>query len=850
MKREKLLNAIGQIDDRLITEANPQAQVPRKKLRPQWIAALAACLILVLGIGVVAPIALGNREAGKVTMEINPGVEYTITKNGNVKSVRFLNDDAKKVLGEASLKGESLKNAISLTLAAYKIGGYMERNDTVLISFDKRLNENEKLKEAVAEDVRQVLEKETSVHTLVYVSESDNADTTALAEKYGISQGKAKLVGDAVGNSGLAEEALAKLPLDELVGLQKEIDSVVIDTKYIGILKAKSIALNDAGCTTRVTFTEARLIDEGNKYPYYRLVFHDTHTQWTYSINAINGDILAKNEVTLFISLEEARAIALKDAGLADPDFAEKVIFTKEELSRNQGRPCWVLEFYTSSYQYSYKIDAKTGEIIYFDYHIDIREAKRIALNDAGCQEKVVFTEEKLVSGGIKTPYYYFVFNDGRTQWTYRIDAVLGIVLEKQMESLFVTLQEAKEIALADANIPESEKVVFTKEELNRNQGCPCWILEFYTEKYQYSYKIDAKTKEILYNRRYIALPRAKDIAVTDAGYSPDAKLIFTTEELVDGGIKTPYYYFVFNDGGTQWTYRIDAVLGIVLEKQMESLFVTLQEAKEIALADANIPESERVVFTKEELNRNQGRPCWVLEFYTEKYQYVYKIDAKTGEILYSRRYIYMEIARKTALTDSGCTDINRIVFSDEGLVDGGIKTPYYYFVFNDGQTQWAYRINAVLGIILDKKVETLFVSLQKAKDIALQDANVSESERVVFTKEEPNPVPGRPYWVLEFYTMKYQYIYHIDARTGEILYSRRYIYMEIARKTALTDSGCTDINKIVFTDEGLVDGGIKTPYYYFVFNDGRTQWTYRIDALSGGILAKTLQVSRQDATP
>ena len=304
----------------------------------------------------------------------------------------------------------------------------------------------------------------------------------------------------------------------------------------------------------------------------------------------------------------------------------------------------------------------------------------------------------------------------------------------------------------------------------------------------------------------------------------------------------------MFNDGRTQWTYRIDAVLGIVLEKQMESLFVTLQEAKEIALADANIPESEKVVFTKEELNRNQGRPCWVLEFYTEKYQYVYKIDAKTGEILYSRRYIHMEIARKTALTDSGCPNQNRIVFTDEGLVDGGIKTPYYYFVFNDGQTQWAYRINAVLGIILDKKVETLFVSLQKAKDIALQDANVSESERVVFTKEEPNPVPGRPYWVLEFYTMKYQYIYHIDARTGEIFYSRRYIYMEIARKTALTDSGCTDINKIVFTDEGLVDGGIKTPYYYFVFNDGQTQWDYRINALSGGILAKTqtsLQVSR-----
>lgn len=33
MKRERLLNAIGQIDDRLVSEADPQAQVHRKSFR-------------------------------------------------------------------------------------------------------------------------------------------------------------------------------------------------------------------------------------------------------------------------------------------------------------------------------------------------------------------------------------------------------------------------------------------------------------------------------------------------------------------------------------------------------------------------------------------------------------------------------------------------------------------------------------------------------------------------------------------------------------------------------------------------------------------------------------------------
>lgn len=60
----------------------------------------------------------------------------------------------------------------------------------------------------------------------------------------------------------------------------------------------------------------------------------------------------------------------------------------------------------------------------------------------------VVYTEETLVDGGIKTPYYRLVFADTQTRWTYRIDAVLGSVLEKNQENIgtqeFISLEEAK----------------------------------------------------------------------------------------------------------------------------------------------------------------------------------------------------------------------------------------------------------------------------------------------------------------------------------------------------------------------------------------------------------------------
>ena len=664
---------------------------------------MATCLVLALCIGISIPLAGCNNteaEAGTVTMEINPGVEYVIARNGNVKAVRFLNDDAEKLLEEIELKGQSLKSALSITVAAYKAAGLMESNDTVLISFDKKLSGDEKLKESVSEVVREALEKTKSVHTVVYAAATDNDETAAIAKKYGVSQGKAQLIADAKKNSSMSEEEIANLPLDELVGLQKDVNSTVIDSEYIGIHKAKAIALNDSGCAARVEFTEARLINKGVKYPYYRLVFDDKRTQWTYLVNAVTGDILEKNEVALFISLEEAKDIALKDAGIKEKPEV-KVVFTKEELSRNSGRPCWILEFYTAEYQYSYKIDAKTGEIFFFDYHIDIRKAKEIALTDAGVYEdvaKITFTVEEYVGGGIKTPYFYFVFNNDAIQWTYRIDATLGIVLEKSEVTLLISLRKAREIALNDAGITDENEATFTKEELNRSTDRPCWILEFYTEKYQYSYKIDAKTGEIVFSTRYISMAKAKTIALSDAEFSDSNKVVFTVEELVDGGIKTPYYLFVFNNGFTQWTYRIDATDGSVMYRNKEVLMVSMDKAKEIALADAEIPKGVEVVFTKEILSRNSGRPCWILEFYTEKYQYSYKVDAKTGEVIFSRRYIYIERAREIALNDAGIEEVERVKFTVEELVDGGIKTPYYLFVFNNGRAQWTYRIDATDG--------------------------------------------------------------------------------------------------------------------------------------------------------
>ena len=576
MKTEVLLRSIGKINDELIADAESEANTKRK---PGWakLGTMAACLALVLCTGIATHAIRSNATAGTFTMDVNPSVEYTIAKSGAVKSIRSLNSDAENALSDVALGKQSVETALTRTVAAYEACGYMENGEaTVLISFDSRLDANAELKASLSAEIQQALEQTDAVGTLVFHSElTENVEAAKIAEEFHVSLGRADWILTAANKTGLPTDEVARMSLDELLKFQE-------------------------------------------------------------------ASGIASVSVSKFISLEEAKKIALKDAKL--DELTQKIVFTREELNRNQGKPCYLLEFYTGTNQYFYQIDAKSGSIIYAGKFITLSEAKKIALDDAGCEDKVSFTEETLVSGGIKTPYYRLVFADAKTQWTYRIDAVLGIVLEKKQKEIvtadFISLEEAKEIALKDAGLNEAtQKIVFTREELSRNSGKPCYILEFYTAKKQYSYKVDAKDGSIIEAYHFILLADAKKIALDDAGVN--VKVVFTTEDLVAGGIKSPYYYFVFESDSARWTYKIDAVLGVIMDKTCDKIiplapeFIGLEKAKQIALEDAGLDEAtQKIVFTREGLSRNQGKPCYILEFYTDKCAYSYKVDAVSGDIL------------------------------------------------------------------------------------------------------------------------------------------------------------------------------------------------------------------------
>ena len=460
MKTEVLLRSIGKINDELIADAESEANTKRK---PGWakLGIMAACLALVLCTGIAANAIRSDATAGTFTMDVNPSVEYTIAKSGIVKNVRYLNNDAENALSDVALGKQSVETALTRTVAAYEACGYMENGEaTVLISFDFRLDANAELKASLSAEIRKALEQTDAVGTLVFHSElTENAEAAKIAEEFHVSLGRADWILTAADKTGLPTDEVARMSLDELLKFQEASGIVSVS-------------------------------------------------------------------VSKFISLEEAKKIALKDAKL--DELTQKIVFTREELNRNQGKPCYILEFYTAKKQYSYKVDAKDGSIIEAYHFILLADAKKIALDDAGVNGKVAFTTEELVAGGIKTPYYRFVFADAKTQWTYRIDAVLGTVLEKQQKEIvttdFISLEEAKEIALKDAGLNEAtQKIVFTREELSRNQGKPCYILEFYTDKCAYSYKVGAVSGEII-GKKTEWFSRQESETVPDTSQNSDSK--------------------------------------------------------------------------------------------------------------------------------------------------------------------------------------------------------------------------------------------------------------------------------------------------------------------------------------
>lgn len=180
-------------------------------------------------------------------------------------------------------------------------------------------------------------------------------------------------------------------------------------------------------------------------------------------------------------------------------------------------------------------------------------------------------------------------------------------------------------------------------------------------------------------------------------------------------------------------------VLAISVASNARSVEISEQEAKNAAFAHAGISE-EDVLSLHVSKSVENGTPVYEIGFKTADKSYDYDIVRSSGEVLQSS---YHQVSQQ-AVDDASQTESS--LNSSAGNAN------------NSSQAEQSS--SAASAITKDQ-----------AKSIALQDANVSESDaQFIWVKEDRDD--GRAIYEVEFYANGTEYDYEIEQSTGRILSS------------------------------------------------------------------------------
>ncbi|MCC8101411.1 MAG: PepSY domain-containing protein [Clostridiales bacterium] len=261
-----------------------------------------------------------------------------------------------------------------------------------------------------------------------------------------------------------------------------------------------------------------------------------------------------------------------------------------------------------------------------------------------------------------------------------------------------------------------------------------------------------------------IGAEAAQNFAFADVGVDPlSVESVFTEYDYDDGDF---LYDVDFTVEDTEYEYQIQAYDGSVLKKSIEYLglkrtvsqqtdtpaAITLEEAKELALADTELTdeELELVTFTKEKSDEDDGISVYDIEFYTDTTKYEYEISTLTGDIL-ELSVEYGFTAQDMASTSDTASDGSNSGSSSTGNT-------------GDNSTENTGNSSGNTG-----SSTTSYISLDEAKTIALEYAGLSGSD-VTFKKAKLDKEHGTMVYEIEFYQGRMEYECEINAVTGTII--------------------------------------------------------------------------------
>ena len=304
--------------------------------------AIAAAAALMLAVGGFAGYQYQFAVDTAVSIDVNPSIELEVNRQEKVLRATPLNDDAQTILDGMKLEGVNLKTAVNAVIGSMVQNGYFtDEVNSILLSVDnddeaKRVALQEELTQGVNESLQQL-----SVNGTVFAqSLNSSAELKALAEQYGISEGKAYWVQMlTAADSTLSADVLAKLSINDLAllaearNLKYDYVGTANDTAYIGLEKAKEIAIAKAGggdvVSIELDVEDGVMVYEGE------LIYNNV--EYDFDINALDGTILKWEEDRNGVNIDTSNVIGearAKEIILAKAPGAE---ITKLVLDEDDG---------------------------------------------------------------------------------------------------------------------------------------------------------------------------------------------------------------------------------------------------------------------------------------------------------------------------------------------------------------------------------------------------------------------------------------------------------------------------------------------------------------------------------
>lgn len=596
---------------------------------------IAACLALVLvGGGGGLFYQQAHAAASVISLDVNPSIEMTVSRNKTVLACTPLNDEAQEILADmgdgADLKGAKLDVAVNAIVGSLVRHGYLsDISSAILISVeDKDQERAAKLQKELTAAVDAVLlDQQSNADVLSQTIDREQA-LEELARAHSITTGKAKMVQRVMEMLDTDSED----DFDRLAGLSVEELRDMLEQKFdeipIGKPAAVRIARKYADALDANTITchvDAELDEEP---PHYIVeLTHPTMGSYTYKIDAFDGEVLSgekdafeapKDEELLTQQQAYNKALAhcldrfpeLDDYNVAD-------IFSVLD----EDDKVYDVKFTLDGYEFEYEIAAATGKVL--DWETD-------------------YTDEDDEDEKPEKPAKPEVGIDGK---------------------------KAEAIALEDAELTKSQ-VTRMKSQLDEEDGEAVYEVSFWVNTTEYEYTIRVEDGKILnrdteeHDSRSMAPEHANNGAAKEknaikaalkaAGFK-ESQITDLVVEL-DGGI----YEVEFRCDGREYRCCVDAGTCKVLDQDVDTddddrddeddeddeddrqekpgkgnkgQDIGEDKAVRAALKHAGLKESQVTDLTVE-LSRDHGRLAYEIEFRADGIKYEYAIDGTDGAVL------------------------------------------------------------------------------------------------------------------------------------------------------------------------------------------------------------------------